>query len=157
MDQHELAEELLDGYISDGGDNDSAWNNAWDEAGEIIRCANADQDAQESFNRDLYDSIGRDNAIRSPNSPPHRPTPNAARRVVGNVAINVGSHIGVRIIDALWDKLFSKEEATPPTPVEEAPSVNDRLDRLEADIDEIRQNQGQMQEALNSLSLPKVA
>ena len=49
---------------------------------------------------------------------------------------------------------FGGEKAQAAAP---SPSVNNRLDRLEGDIDEIRQNQGQMQETLNSLSLPNVA
>ena len=49
MDQHELAQELYDGYRSDYGDGDYAWNESWDEAGEIIRRENARQDALEDY------------------------------------------------------------------------------------------------------------
>ena len=73
---------------------------------------------------------------------------------VALVALGIGIGLGVGV-GIYW--LFSKEESTPSTPVEEAPSVSDHLDQLEADIDEIRRKQGEMLETLNSLSLSKVA
>ena len=73
---------------------------------------------------------------------------------VALVALGIGIGLGVGV-GIYW--LFSKEESTPSTPVEEAPSVSDRLDQLEASIDEIRKEQGKLNEILASLSLPKVA
>ena len=72
------------------------------------------------------------------------------------VALLAALGIGIAGVGlGIW--LSSKEEATPPMPVEGALSVSEHLDQLEGDIDAIRQNQGEMQEILNRLSLPKAA
>lgn len=156
MDQHELAEELYDAYRYDYGDGEYAWGKSWDEAGEIIRLRNARQDAWENFDRDHYDAIERDNAIRSLNSQPHRPTRDPAREFMGDVAMSVITVVAVKIIERgiNWVIDWLRERFNE---VASSPSVSDRIDRLEVDIAEIRKRQGEMQETLNSLSLPKVA
>ena len=122
MDQHELAEELYDDYRSDCGDGEYAWGEAWDEAGEIIRRANAHRDACESFDRDLYASIERDNANGS-HRPSHQPAGDAA---IGLALGAVGAALGYGLYKWLFNE--DAEKAPTTTPAEEAHTAD--MERL---------------------------
>lgn len=60
MDRFELAEQLYEDNRYETGDGDHTWEDSLAEADEIIQSENETQEAQEDFDRDLYDSIERD-------------------------------------------------------------------------------------------------
>lgn len=170
MDPIELAEELYEDNRILYGDGEFAWETSKDEAHEIIRRQNVRQDAWEDFERDLW--IDRDNVMRFPNqvsdsnsshSPPHHPTRDATRAPIdgvsiGTVVLGAGLGIGIGIgiglgIYCLYKILNEDVEKADPI----APSVNNRLDRIDENLAAIRKEQAKMQEILTRLSLPKVA
>ena len=154
----------------DYGDGEFAWETSKDEASEIIRCLNACQDAWEDFERDPW--TDRDNEIRFPNqgqvsdsngshSPPHHPTRDAARELMGSVAMSVITSVAVKalerginwVINWLCRKLNEDVEKADTV----GPSVSDRLDRLEAEVGELKASRSKLEAILSNMSLLEVA
>lgn len=114
MDQHELAQELYDDYRSDFGDGDYAWNESWDEAGEIIRRKNARQDALEDY-RASGEVVTTISDNKRANNPPE------VSGVSGGIAISIlgalGSPAAIVILGLVGGyvlyKWRSNDEATP--------------------------------------------
>ena len=147
-----LRDDYYEDFRQEFGDGEFALDMANDAAKAKHQGILAIEEQKENFERDLYASIERDNAIRSPT------TPSVVGSAAGIGAVLATSPVALGAVFVIGFGLavcWLCEDTEKANTV--GPSVNNRLDRLEGDIDAIRQNQGEMQEILNRLSLPKAA
>ena len=170
MDVIDLAEILYEDNRIDYGDGEFAWETSKDEAGEIIRCLNARQDALEDFERDLW--TDRDNAIRFSDqgqvsggndlhSPPHHPTRDVARELMDSVArgviTGVITAIAVKGINWVINCIIDWVKPNDTSGNSGDTSIAKRLDRLEEGVAELRGQVDELNAILSNISLPKVA
>ncbi len=160
MDQHELAQELYHDNRILYGDGDYAWNVSWDEAGEIIRGVYARQVDWEDALVDYWADGETPTVERG--STPRRDKPIPAGEQIIRGAINTASaaligELTVRGVDWLINCIrdWLKSNGTSGSSV--APSVSERLDRLESQMSDIRSDLDETKAILARLEMPQVA